>query len=164
MCIGIGGRGSIKGIENESVVVMIAYGICDNAPVVQVKNCAQIYLADFRPNVIFEFRHVRQPFQIRCVRMKQALQIVLGYVFRRCRRPGAAVSFVLNCGLDMKSTVDTKDAFIIYMDVVVPVQLVTYSPVPHVWMCIMDFPNLTGDSFVLKFMAALGVFQPFVIC
>ena len=64
----------------------------------------------------------------------------------------------------MKSTVDTKDAFIIYMDVVVPVQLVTYSPVPHVWVCFMDFSNLAGDSFVLKFMAVLGVFQPFVIC
>jgi hypothetical protein len=55
----------------------------------------------------------------------------------------------------MKSTVDPKNTFVIYMDIMLPVQLVTYSPVSHIRMCFMDFRDLVCDSFVLQLMAAL---------
>lgn len=97
MCFRMGGHGSIKCIENESVVVAITNGIGDNAPIIQVQDGAQIYFVDFRPNVVFKLRHVRQPFRVWRVCVELTFQIVLGYVFRRCRVPGASVPFVFNC-------------------------------------------------------------------
>jgi len=55
----------------------------------------------------------------------------------------------------MKSAVDPKDTFIIYMDVMVPVQLVPYSPVSHIRVRVVDFFHLTRDSFVFQLVIAL---------
>jgi hypothetical protein len=46
----VGGHGSIQHIVYQPVVIMIAYGIGNDTPVVQVQDGAQINLADFRPD------------------------------------------------------------------------------------------------------------------
>jgi hypothetical protein len=71
---------------------------------------------------------------------------------------------VFNGGLDMKGAVNAENALVVHMDVVVSVQLVTYSPVSHIRMCFMDFLDLTRNAFVLQLMVTLRVLQPSVIC
>jgi|GEM_PF-4542340 len=96
MCFRMGGHGSIKCIENESVIVAITNGIGNNASIIQVQDGAQIYFVDFRTNVVFKLRHVRQPFRVWRVCVELTFQIVLGYVCRRCCVPSASVPFVFN--------------------------------------------------------------------
>lgn len=80
--VGIGSQGSVQRIKHQPVVVTIAYGISDNTSVVKVQNSAQINLAYLRSKILFEFRHVCQPFPVRRVGVKVAIQIIFGYVLR----------------------------------------------------------------------------------
>jgi hypothetical protein len=45
--VGTGSHGSIKRIEYEPIVIVIAYGICDDATIEQIQNGAKIYLVNF---------------------------------------------------------------------------------------------------------------------
>lgn len=78
----LGSYGGIKGIENELVVIVVAHGVGDNSPVVQVKNCAKVNLVNHGANVVFELSYVGQPLHVRSLCMEIAVQVVLCHMGR----------------------------------------------------------------------------------
>ena len=48
VCIGIGGNGSVKGLEYQWIVVTFTYHKGNNAAIIQIKNCTQINFVNDR--------------------------------------------------------------------------------------------------------------------
>lgn len=51
----------IESCKNQLIVVAVAYLVCNNASVKQVKNCKKIELFYLGPDIILEFRNVGEP-------------------------------------------------------------------------------------------------------
>lgn len=77
-----GSHGSIKGIENELVVIVVAHSVGDNSPVVQVKNGAKVNLVNHGANVVFELSYIGQPLPVRSLCMEIAIQVVFCHMGR----------------------------------------------------------------------------------
>ena len=161
--IRIGSNSFVKGIKDEFVVVVVANCEGNNSSVAKIQDGAEVELVYYRPHIVFELGHICQPFQIGRVGMEATAQVVLRHVLRRCCAPGTAMPSELNGRLDVERTIDAQDVFVVDVDVMVPVQLVTYPAIAHIRVSFMDFLHLLRDALVFLFTQALGMIKPSVI-
>ena len=70
VCIGIVLNCFIKGVKYQFVIVAGTNFIRHNSSVIEIKNCAKVYLVNLQTVVLLKFRYVRQPLFVRFVRMK----------------------------------------------------------------------------------------------
>ncbi len=77
MSIRVGFHSFVEGFVNKRVVITLAEHIRHNAPVVQVKDGAQIELVYRSPIIPLEFRYIGEPLLIGLVRVKLPVQDVL---------------------------------------------------------------------------------------
>lgn len=68
-----------------------------------------------------------------------------------------------NGGLDVERTGYAQNALVVDVYVMMPVQLVAYPAVTHIWVGLMDFFDLFRDMIIFLFAPALCLPQPLVI-
>ena len=110
MSVRIGFYGSIKGFENQRIVIPITYHIGNNATVIEIQDRTEIDLMHLYTLIPFEFCYIGKPFLIRLARMEAAVKKILRYVLRILCMPCAAVIVVLDGGLDAFDPADAKNA------------------------------------------------------
>ena len=91
MCIRILLNCFIERIKYQLVIVAGANFICHNSSVIEIKNCAEIYLVDSWTVIPLKFRYIRQPFFVCFVCMKLPVQNILCCHFRSGWRIAAAL-------------------------------------------------------------------------
>ena len=70
MCIRVCRYRTVKGLENQRIVIPFADHVGNNAAVTEVQNCAEIDFVNLNAFIPLEFRNVGKPLFIRLVRMK----------------------------------------------------------------------------------------------
>ena len=53
-----------ESLHHDRIVVAVAYPVCDYAPVIEIEDCAEVYLVHISIIVILEFRDICEPFLI----------------------------------------------------------------------------------------------------
>ena len=142
MCLGVCLHRTVKGLENQRIVIPVADHVGHNAAAVEVQNCAEIDLVNLNAFIPLEFRYVRKPLLIRLVRMKVSIKQILRHKLRLLRLSGAAVVVVLDGGLDTLCTANPENALVVHMNVVVMLEIVVDTAVSLVWafhMELLDF-------------------------
>ena len=122
----------IKRIENKRIIVRISDHKSHNPSVIQIQNGTQIYLVDFRTNVIFEFRYICKPFFIWFICMEIPIQYVFCNILRIRRMTCAAMIRILNCRLHTFCTANPQNTLVIYRYVMVTFQIITNTPISFV--------------------------------
>ncbi len=152
MSVWLNGHSGVKGVKYELIVVAVPNSVGDNSSVIDVQNGAEIELVNFGPDMVFELRYVCKPFCIGRVGVELAAKVVLRHIFRRRRAAGTAVLSELDGRLDAYRTTDTKDAFVIDMNIMPPIQLVAYPAVAHIRISFMNFLHRLSNSLVFLLM------------
>lgn len=164
MCVGIRSDGFVKGLENQRIVVMLAYDIGHNAPVKKVKYGAEINLVHFNSFIPFELCHIRKPFLIWLVCVKVTVKKVFGYVLRILRLTSAAVATILDGRFDAPDTADAKDTFVIYVNMFVMPKVIIDAAVTLVRALHVDLLDLLGNLLVFQCSDALPAGCPTMVC
>ena len=122
----------IKRIENKRIIVRISDHKRHNPSVIQIQNCTQIHLANFRTNVILEFRYICKPFFIGFICMEIPVQYVFCNILRIRRMTCAAMICILNCRLHTFCTANSQNTLVIYRYVMVTLQIITNAPISFI--------------------------------
>lgn len=138
MCIGVCLHRTVKGLENQRIVIPFADHVGHNAAVVEVQNCAEIDLVNLNAFIPLEFCYVGKPLLIRLVRMKVSIKQILSHKLRILCLSGAAVVAVLDGGLDTLCTANPENALVVHMNVVVMPEIVVDTAVSLVWAFRVD--------------------------
>ena len=133
MCLGVYLHRTVKGLENQRIVIPVADHVGHNAAVVEVQNCAEIDLVNLNAFIPLEFLYVGKPLLIRLIRMKVSIKQILRHKLRILRLSGAAVVVVLDGGLDTLCTTNPENALVVHMNVVVMPEIVVDTAVSLVW-------------------------------
>ena len=96
MCIRVCLYRTIKGLENQWIIIPVTDHIGNDAAVVEVQNRTEVDLVPLNTLVPLEFCYIRKPFFIGLVRMKVPVQEILSYKLRILRLPGAAAIIILD--------------------------------------------------------------------
>lgn len=163
MGIGVGYHSLVEGFVDQRVVIMLAEDIGHNAPVVQVKDGAQIELVYRNTFIPLELRHIGEPFLIGFVRMELAVQDVLRNILGVLSPPGAALVGVLDGRLDIPGPADAQHALVIDMDAMVVAKFVIEPPITLVWALFMDLLDLVGQTLIFLGPAVHLPASPFVV-
>ena len=122
-----------------------------------------MYFVYFYPYIIFELCYICQPFFIRfiCVKlpMKKVFRNVGGIPV--CFR--TALRFPFDRWLYSDFPADSQDPLIIGRNPIIYSQFITDTPIPHIWMQLMYFPDNIGNLFIPDLIVTFWMFQPSVI-
>ena len=114
-------------------------------------------------DVILEFRYISKPFLIWRIRMEITIKVVpcnmRGIITVSC----TALGFPFYCGLDILLTTDPQNSLIIDINAVMPVQLIPYPAISHVWMLFMDGSDLFCNLLIASFVVTDRILQPAVV-
>ena len=154
---------SIKGLENQRIVVAVADHIGDDAAVVEIQNRAEINLVYLNAFIPLELCHIREPFFIRPVCVKSAIQKILGYVLGSLRLSCAATVVILDGGLDTFCSTDSENAFVVHMDMLVVPEVIVDAAVALVWTLHMNLLDFLRYLLILQCSGALLTRRPTVI-
>ena len=146
---------SVKGFENQRVVISITYHIGDNTTVIEVKDSAKIYLVYLNTLIPFEFCYIGQPFLIWLVRMKVTVKEIFSYILRILCSPCTAVVIVLDGGLDALGPADAENALVVHMNMLVVPQVIIDAAVAFIWVLHVDLLDLLRKFLVLNSPGAL---------
>ena len=164
-CPRIDGNRLIKRIEDQRVVVAVTDHICDDPPVIEIKDRAKI---DFMLVLVliipFEFGDICQPFFIGLISCKLPVQDVLSNELRIVCLSGTSVIRVLDRGLDPFLSADPEYAFIVYIDSMITLQIIPYSAIALIRTGHVDLFNRLSNSFVFCFIGRDAPVKPFVVC
>ena len=163
MRVGIRSNGFVKGLENQRIIVMLAYNIRHDTPVEKVKNGAEIDLVHFNSFIPFEFCDICEPFFIWLISVKIAVKKIFGYILWILCLTSAAVVTVFDGGFDALDAAEAKDAFVIHMDMLVMPKVIIDAAVTLVRVLHVDLLNLFGYLFVLQRSSALLAGCPTVV-
>ncbi len=133
---------SIEGIHNQRIVIAVSDLESDNSTVIKIKNSTQVHFVNLYANVILEFCHVSKPFLVRSVSMKIPVQVILCDMCRIIAVFCATLRFPLDRRLDTFLPADTKNPFIIDINVMATFQFIPYPAISHIRMLFMDTPDL----------------------
>ena len=122
----------IKRIENKRIIVRISDHKRHNPSVIQIQNCTQIHLANFRTNVILEFRYICKPLFIGFICMEIPVQYVFCNILRIRCMTCAAMICILNCRLHTFCTANSQNTLVIYRYVMVTLQIITNAPISFI--------------------------------
>ena len=128
-----------------------------NPAIIQVQDCDQVYLMDFNAYVL-KLRYISQPLFIRSFCMEISVQIVLCDVIWISVSSCAALRFPFDSGLNPFCSADTQDSFVIHINVVIHILLVSDSAIPHIGMVFMDLLYFSY-TLILKLTVAFGLFN-----
>ena len=64
MSVRVGFNGSVKGLENQRVVIPVSYDVRDNTTIIEIEDGTEIYLVYLNTLVPFELCHIGKPFLI----------------------------------------------------------------------------------------------------
>ena len=140
---------TVKGLENQWVVIAITYDISNKATVIEIQDCTEIYFVYLNTLIPFELRNVGKPFLVGLVRIELAVKEVFGYIQRILCLPRKAVVAVLDGGLDASGSANTENSFVVYMDVFIVTQVVVDASIAFVWALHVDLLHLLRDLLVL---------------
>ncbi len=149
MCVGIRLYSFVEGLEHQRIVVALADDVSDNAPVAEIQNGAEVKLVCLNALIPLELGDVGEPLFIRLVCVELAVEYILRDILRIPRPPGAAVTVVLDGGLDTIGAADAKDALVVDMDIVVVSQLVVDPTISLIWAFHVDLLYLFGKYLIL---------------
>ena len=135
----------VKHIEYQGVVIGGPNGVGYDPSVVQVKDGTQIDLMDLNANVILELRNVCQPFSVRRLGSELSVQYIFCDELGICCLPGTAIVGILDRGFDVFPAADPQHTFIVYLDPMIPLQIVTDPPVAFVGALHVDLLYLIGN-------------------
>ena len=76
---------TVKGLENQWVVIAITYDISNKATVIEIQDCTEIYFVYLNTLIPFELRNVGKPFLVGLVRIELAVKEVTYSGFFACR-------------------------------------------------------------------------------
>lgn len=138
MCIRVCRYRTVKGLENQRIVIPFADHVGNNAAVTEVQNCAEIDFVNLNAFIPLEFRNVGKSLFIRLVRMKVPIKQIPGHKLRILCLSGAAVAAVLDGGLDALDTANPENTLVVYMNVVVMPEIVIDTAVTLVWAFRVD--------------------------
>ena len=119
---------------------------------------------DFNADIILKFRDICQPFLVWCLCCEFSVKDVFRNKLRIIRPSGTAAVRIFNRGFDAFFSSDPQYPFVIYFDIVIPVQIITYSPVSLIRTLPMDFFYLLGNLFVFFLISWNTPMQPFIVC
>ncbi len=149
MRVWIGLHCLVEGLEHQRIVVALADDVSDNAPVAEIQNGAEVKLVCLNALIPLELGDVGEPLFIRLVCVELAVEYILRDILRIPRPPGAAVTVVLDGGLDTIGAADAKDALVVDMDIVVVSQLVVDPTISLIWAFHVDLLYLFGKYLIL---------------
>lgn len=141
----------IKGIHHQWVIVTIADLKSYDPSVIKIQNGTQVYFVNFDTNVILKFCNISKPFLVWRISMKLPVKIVLGDMRRSVAVSRAIFRLPLDSGLDMFFPTDSQNSFLIDVDVVIPVQFVSYPTISHIRMFFVNSPDLLCDFLITPF-------------
>ena len=119
MSAGIGLYSTVKGFENQRIIIPVTHYIGNNTTVIEVENGTKIDLVYLNALVPLELCYIGKPFLIWLVRMEVAVKKILRYILRILCPPRAAVVIVLDGGLDAFDPTEAKNALVVHMDMLV---------------------------------------------
>ena len=144
---------------------LITDHICDDPPVIEIKDRAKIYFMLVLILIIpFKFGDICQPFFVRLISCEFPVQDVLSNELRIGCLAGASTIRVLDRGFDPFLPTDPKYTFIVCLDSMITFQIIPYSAVALIRTGHMDLFNLLSDSFVFCFISRDASAKPFVVC
>ena len=164
MCIGVCLHRTVKGLENQLIVIPFADHVGHNAAVVEVQNCAEIDLVNLNAFIPLEFCYVGKPLLIRLVRMKVSIKQILSHKLRILCLSGAAVVAVLDGGLNAFGPADAEHPLVIDVDTVVMPQFVIDAPVALVRALRVNLLDLFRKRRVLYSTGTQFAGCPLIVC
>lgn len=164
MCIRVVLHRVLKGLKHQRIVVAVTNHVTDDSAVIEVQNGAKIYLVYLNALIPFEFRYVGKPFFIRLIRIELSVEQILGYVLWALCLPRAAVTAVLDGGLNAFGAADTQNAFVIDMYIVVMPQFVVDAPVALVRALRVNLLDLFRKRRVLYSTGTQFAGCPLIVC
>lgn len=163
VCIGIGGNGSVKGLEYQWIIVTLTYHKGNNAAIIQIKDCTQINFVNDCSFIPLEFRHIGKPLRVWFRRMEITIQYIFSNILRILSVASAAVVLVLNGRLDALDLANTQYVFVIDMNPVVMLQVIPDTPVSFVRALHVNGFDLIGKFLVFRSSLAGLTGDPAVI-
>ena len=163
MRIGVCLDGGIKCVINQRVVVAVSNHIGNDAPVVQIKNGAEIDLALLIVLVPFEFRNIRQPLLVWSIRMEVPVKNILRQILRICGIPCTTMVRILDGGLYVTAAADLQGAFVADVDIVVSFQLIPDTTVTFVRTFGVDLFSKVCNTFILFLSFGQSSGKPVVV-
>ena len=123
----------------------------------------KVYFVNLYSGVILEFCYIGKPFLVRSLSMKIPVQIILCDVRRIIAVPCTALGFPFDRRLDMFFTTNPQNPFIIDINIVMPVQFIPNSSIPHIRMLFMNSLDLFCNRPIAPFIVTDRIFQPAVV-
>ena len=163
MCVRIHGYCLIERVVDQQIVVSVADHIRNDSSVVQIQDRTEINFLFFCPHIVLEFRHIRQPFLIRCICMEIPVKDVFCSMLRILVTDRAAFSLVLDRRLDAQISADAEYTVVAHLKPIDPEQVIIDPTVSLVGVFIMDLKDGFCDGFVDRFVLRRYTAQPFVI-
>ena len=113
--------------------------------------------------VILEFRNICQPLLVRGFCCEFSVENVFCNELRICCLSGTTVVGILNRGFNVFLPTDPQHSLVIYLEAVISLQIITYSPVPLIRALRVDLFNFISDSFVFQFISRSASMEPFIV-
>ena len=164
MRVGVGFDRFVEGLEHQLIVVAVTDDVADDAAVTEVENGAEINLAYLYALIPLEFCHISKPLFVGLFCIELTVKKVLGDVLRILRLPRAAVTAVLDGGLDPFGAANAEDTFVVDVNVMVMPQLVIDASVALVRAVHVDLLNLLSKLRVLSGPGTQLAGRPLVVC
>ena len=137
-CPRISGDRLIKRSKDQRIVVVVTDHICDDPPVIEIKDCAKIHFMLVLIFIIpFELSDIRQPFFIGLISCELPVQDVLSNELRISCLPCASVVGIFYSGFNSLFTADPKDTFVIYLYIMIPFQIISNTSITFIWALCM---------------------------
>ena len=164
-CPRISGDRLIKRSKDQRIVVVVTDHICDDPPVIEIKDRTKIHFMLVLILIIpFEFGDIRQPFFIGFISCELPVQDVLSNELRIACLAGTSVVGILDRGFYPFLPADPQYAFVVYLDAVILLQIILYSAITFIGTFRVDLLNFSGDPFVLCVIGRYTSMEPFVVC
>jgi len=109
----------LKGVKNQSIVIVISDRERHNSSIVQIQNGAQIDFVHGKPFVVTELRNIRQPLLIGLGGMKFAIQEVFREMLGIVGSSRATMGSILDRGLQVFGSTKSKGFLVGDLDVVI---------------------------------------------
>lgn len=163
MGIRIGFHSLVKGFVDKWVIIALTEHIGHDTPVTQVEDGTEIKLMHGNALIPFELGHISQPFLIRLVRIKLAVQNILRNVLGVLGPSGTTVAGVLDGGFDVPDPTDTQHTLIVDMDAIVVAQIIIEPSVAFIRAFAMDFFHDACQALVLHSPSAQFSRSPLMV-
>ena len=135
-------------VKNQRIVIAITDHIGHDSTVIQIKNGAQINFMDSVSFIPFKLCYVCHSFQIWRRGVEVTIQNVFGQILWTVGMACTTVVTILDGGTNLFDAADAQHTFVINMDMIVMIQVISYPAITFNGILHVDLFNLFCQLFI----------------